>query len=263
MQLKVGGELVLITQAADGSIGNALYRVAGVLRPVEPNFDRMGVLMSIKAYQYLMYLEDGFHELAIHTADLKQLDEPQQAIRKLLVELNEEQPLDELGGSAMVRNWRELTPTISDMLELSKVMVYIVGFIIVGLASLGMLNTMLMAVHERTHEFGILLSIGMSRWWLLTMVLFESFCLALVSAAAGSLLGIIVAGYFERHGIDFSESMPDGYDWAGIAFEPIMRGYLLPEDVLISAILMIVIAMFASVIPSWHTVRLKPAEVLR
>ena len=65
----------------------------------------------------------------------------------------------------------------------------IVGIIVVGLASLGMLNTMLMAVHERTHEFGILLSIGMKRRWLLVMVLFESFFLALVSAVVGSILG--------------------------------------------------------------------------
>ena len=263
MHLAIGDELVLITQASDGSIGNALFRIAGVLRPVEPNFDRMGVLMSIEAYQYLMYMEEGFHELALWTNDLTALEQPQQAIDSLLAELATEQPLDELGGAALVRNWRQLTPAISDMLELSKAMVLIVGFIIVGLASLGMLNTMLMAVHERTHEFGILLSIGMSRWWLLTMVMFESLCLALVSAVAGSIVGTFVAIYFEEHGIDFSASMPDGYDWNGIAFEPIMRGYFEPQHLLTSSLLMITIALIASIIPSWRTIRLKPAEVLR
>jgi ABC-type lipoprotein release transport system permease subunit len=263
MHIAIGDELVLITQAADGSIGNALFRVAGVLRPVEPNFDRMGVLMSIEAYQYLMYLESGFHELALWTPDLTTLEQPQQAIDALLSKLATAQPLDELGGAAMVRNWRQLTPTVSDMLELSKTMVLIVGFIIVGLASLGMLNTMLMAVHERTHEFGILLSIGMSRWWLLIMVMFESLCLSLVSAVAGCIVGFFISGYFEEHGIDFSESMPDGYDWGGIAFEPVMRGYFEPQHLLTSSLLMISIAMLASIIPSWRTVRLKPAEVMR
>jgi ABC-type lipoprotein release transport system permease subunit len=263
MHLDIGGELVLITQAADGSIGNALFRIAGVLRPVEPNFDRMGVLMSIEAYQYLMYLDEGFHELALKGADLTNLEPTQQSIDTLLSKLALEQPLDELGGAAIIRNWRQLTPAIADMLELSKSMVLIIGLIIVGLASLGMLNTMLMAVHERTHEFGILLSIGMSRWWLLTMVMFESLCLALLSAVAGSIVGAIVAGYFEEHGIDFSASMPDGYDWAGIVFEPVMYGYLEPQHLVTSSLLMIVISLLASVIPSWRTVRLKPAEVLR
>jgi putative ABC transport system permease protein len=263
MHLEIGGELVLITQAADGSIGNALFRIAGVLRPVEPNFDRMGVLMSIDAYQHLMYLEDGFHELAIKCADLTMLEPTQQAIDKLLRQLATEQPLDELGGAAQVRNWRELTPAIADMLELSKSMVLIIGFIIVGLASLGMLNTMLMAVHERSREFGILLSIGMSRWWLLTMVMFESLCLALVSALAGSLVGALLSHYFQVHGIDFSASMPDGYDWAGIVFEPVMYGYFKPQHLVSSSLLMIVISLLASIIPSWRTIRLKPAEVLR
>jgi len=263
MKLRPGSELVLVTQAADGSIGNALYRVAAVLRPLEPNFDRMGVLMSIEAYQQLMYLENGFHELAIKLDDIGQLDTVQAALDAELVKLQREEPLDALGGAALLRNWRQLNPTISDMLELSHTMVLIVGAIVVGLASLGMLNTMLMAVHERSHEFGILLAIGMKRWWLLLMVMLESFFLALVAAVAGSLLGVLIGGYFEEHGIDFSKSMPDGYDWAGIVFEPKMSAYLEPAYLLYGSMLMILVTLVASLIPSWRTVRLKPAEVMR
>lgn len=263
MKVGPGDELVLVTQAADGSIGNALFRIAAVLKPMEPNFDRMGVLMSIEAYQQLMYLENGFHELAIKLDNPAALEAVQTAVVRELEILVKEQPLDELGGAPVVQNWRELTPAIADMLELSKTMMVIVGFIVVGLASLGMLNTMLMAVHERTHEFGILLAIGMKRSLLLLMVLFESFFLALLSALAGSLLGILVSLYVVEHGIDFSETMPDGYDWAGIVFEPVMTGYLEPMHVLNGSLLMICVTLLASLLPSWRTVRLKPAEVMR
>lgn len=263
MNLQPGSELVLVTQAADGSIGNALYRVAAVLKPLEPNFDRMGVLMSIEAYQRLMSLEGGFHELVVRLDDATRLETVQAALDEELTKLTSAQPLDELGGAPLVRNWRQLTPLIADMLELSKMIVFIVGFIIIGLASMGMLNTMLMAVHERTHEFGILLAIGMKARWLLLMVLFESFFLALVSALTGALLGLAVVGYFEKHGIDFSGTLPDGYDWGGIVFEPVMQVHLLPMDLLYACILMIVITMLSSLIPSWRTVRLKPAEVMR
>lgn len=263
MKLEPGSELVLVTQAADGSIGNALYRVAAVLKPLEPNFDRMGVLMSVEAYQHLMYLEDGFHELAIRLDDINELESVQARLEASLKQLTAEQPLDKLGGAPLVRNWRQLTPAVADLLELSNTFLFIVGFIVVGLASLGMLNTMLMAVHERTHEFGILLSIGMKRRWLLLMVLFESFFLALVSAAAGAFIGILLSGYFEEHGIDFSASMPDGYDWAGIVFEPVMTGYLELGHVFDASVLMILVTLVASLIPSWRIVRLKPAEVMR
>lgn len=263
MKLEPGSELVLVTQAADGSIGNALYRVAAVLKPLEPNFDRMGVLMSIEAYQGLMYLQDGFHELVVHLDDATQLEAVQAELDVELKKLVTAQPLDELGGAPVVRNWRQLTPLIADMLELSKVMIFITGSVVIALASMGMLNTMLMAVYERTHEFGILLAIGMKRRWLLLMVLFESLFLALVSALAGALVGLAIVGYFEKHGIDFSGSLPDGYDWGGMNFAPVVHVYLDPMDLVYACILMIVITMLASLIPSWRTVRLKPAEVMR
>ena len=142
-------------------------------------------------------------------------------------------------------------------------MLLLMGLIVVGLASLGMLNTMLMAVHERSHEFGILLAIGMKRRRLLLMVLLESLFLALVSALVGSLAGAVLAHYLETDGIDFSASMPDGYDWGGIVFEPVMKGYLEPGQIVEACLLMIVVSLIASLIPSWRTVRLKPAEVLR
>lgn len=263
MRVEPGDELVLVTQAADGSIGNALYRVAAVLKPLEPNFDRMGVLMSIEAYQQLMYLDNGFHELAIKVNDLTQLENIQSSIIEKLNKLTTTDPLDELGGKPVVRNWRQLNPAVADLLEMSKAFVFIIGFIIISLASLGMLNTMLMAVHERTHEFGILLAIGMKRRWLLLMVLFESFFLSLLSAFVGSVIGLIINNYFEEHGIDFSQSMPDGYDWAGMIFEPIMKGYLEPIDLVYACLMMMVVTMLASLIPSWQTIRLKPAEVMR
>lgn len=263
MKLVPGSEMVLVTQAADGSIGNALYRIAGILKPQDPSFDRMGVLMSIEAYQQLMYLQDGFHELVVHLDDINQLITVQAELDRTLQKLTGEQPLDELGGQPQVRNWRQLVPMIADMLEISKTMVFIIGFIIIGLASMGMLNTMLMAVHERGHEFGILLSIGMKRRWLLLMVLFESFFLALVSALVGAMVALGVVGYFERHGIDFSDSLPDGYDWGGIIFEPVMQVHLELMDLLSACVLMIAISLVSSLIPSWRIVRLKPAEVMR
>ena len=263
MKAEPGDELVLVTQAADGSIGNALYRIAAVLKPLEPNFDRMGVLMSIEAYQQLLYLDNGFHELAIKVNDLTQLENIQAAIIEKLNKLTTTEPLDKLGGKPVVRNWRQLNPAVADLLEMSKAFVFIIGFIIISLASLGMLNTMLMAVHERTHEFGILLAIGMKRRWLLLMVLFESFFLSLVSALVGSVIGLIINDYFEEHGIDFSQSMPDGYDWAGMIFEPVMKGYLEPVDLGYACLMMMVVTMLASLIPSWQTIRLKPAEVMR
>ncbi len=261
LQIEIGDELILVTQAIDGSIGNALFDVAAVLKPLEPNFDRSGVLMSVDAYKDLMYLEDGFHELAIKLDATANLIVYQQAIARHLEALSRIHPLDSLGGPPAVRNWRQLSVTVSDMLDLSKSMIWIIGFIVVALASLGMINTMMMAIYERTHEFGVLLAIGMKRIWLVLLVLMEASILAVVSAMVGSALSLLIIKLILKNGIDFSQLMPDGFDWAGIVFEPVMPLEVLPEHILIACLLMYVVALVASLIPSWRIGRLRPVQI--
>ena len=262
MQLTPGSELVLVTQAADGSIGNDLYRVAGILKPLSPDFDRSGVLMSTAAYRDLMYLDQGVHELAIRLDRPDELTATQQRIRKVVDRLVAERPLDELGGPAVVRNWREINPAVADMLALSETMLLIIGLIVIGLAAMGVLNTMLMAIHERSHEFGILLAIGMKRRWLLAMVLCESFFLSLVAVVVGVAGGLGVVAWLGEDGIDFSAALPDGYDWAGMVFEPVIPLHLVAGHVVDAALLLIAITLLAALIPSWRISRLKPAEVM-
>ncbi|MDH5232066.1 MAG: ABC transporter permease [Gammaproteobacteria bacterium] len=262
MSIKPGDSIVLITQAIDGSIGNDIFQVAGVFKPIEPNFDRMGVLMSIEAYQSLMGLTHGFHELAVSIEDNKQLIAIKEDIQNAINVMSSTIAFDKQSGAINVRTWREIIPAISDMLDASAAATYVLGMVIVGLASLGMLNTMLMAVHERTFEFGILLSIGMSRFTLLMMIMIESFYLSVLSAIFGSLSGWAGAMYLQVYGIDMSGVLPDGFDFAGIIFDPIWRAYFTPESIITSIILMMSIAMIASIFPSWQTTRLKPVEVL-
>lgn len=271
MGVTVGDELVLVSQAADGSIGNDLFRVAGILKPINPTFDRMGVLMSIESYKALMYLETGIHEIIVNfefeplqTSNSEDgLSQLQRLLMTQIMAQEQAQPLDKLGGKIQVRNWREVAPSLSKMLALSHSMMLVIGVVVMGLASLGMLNTMLMAVHERRQEFAILRAIGMKRRWLLLMVSLESLFLALISAVMGSLFGTWMSLRFEQHGIDFSASMPDGYDWAGMVFEPVMYGLLLPEHIYQSCLLMLLISMLASLFPAWLSTHHSPAESMR
>ncbi|MCL4746211.1 MAG: ABC transporter permease [Burkholderiaceae bacterium] len=263
MKLDPGDELILVTQAADASIGNALYRVAGVLRPVDPGFDRSGVLMSIEAFRALMVLEDGFHELSVRLDDVATLGQAQAAFERELASLNSESALDALGGRAVVRNWRQVVPAVADMLQLYGAVVWVIGLIVVALASLGMLNTMLMAIHERTREFGLLRAIGMNRGWLLAMVLIESLFLAIVSALAGSALGLGLVSGVLRDGIDLSANLPDGFDFAGMVIDPVLRMHLEPIDLVYACLLVIGVTMVAALVPSLRVVRVRPAESMR
>lgn len=261
LQLGLGDELVLITQAADGSIGNGLFRVAGILKPLEPGFDRSGVLMSIEAFQSLMFLPDGVHELAAVAGDPSQVAAAQARIEDAVLRWPGPLP-DAESGAVRVRRWDEINPGLADMLSLNENLMSIVMGIIFGIAGLGMLNTVLMAIHERRREFGMLLAMGMSRARLLAMVLLESFFLALLAAALGAALGSGWALWLQRHGLDFSGWLPNGLDWAGVTIDARYEAFLTAADVWRSAVLMLAIVMAAALIPAWRTVRYRPAEVM-
>ena len=200
--------------------------------------------------------------MAIKLDEISKLAMYQALLNQQLESLSLTDPLDTLGGQPVVRNWRELSVAVSDMLDLSKSMIWIIGFIVVALASLGMVNTMMMAIYERTHEFGVLLAIGMKRLWLVLMVLLEASILAVVSAIAGTALSVLIIKIILKNGIDFSQLMPDGFDWAGVVFEPVMPLDMLLHHILIACLLMYVVTLLASLIPSWRIGRLKPVEAL-
>ncbi len=257
-----GDELVLVSQAVDGSVANGLFVVKGVLTSADPALDRAGVVMSVEAWREWMYLPTGVHELAMK---IPEGDDVWVMKARIAQWLRVKEPLvdDAESGPPIARTWQEILPVVANMLSVSEGMLLLIGGMVVGLASLGMLNTMLMAIHERQHELATLLALGMSRGALVTLVIVEAFILALMAAAVGSCVAYFLGRRFEVTGIDFSAYLPEGYDWGGMMFEPVMRGYFLPEQFVQSCVLMIGVALVSAGVPAWRIARMQIVSVLR
>jgi putative ABC transport system permease protein len=263
LQVDVGSELVLITQAADGSIGNGLFLVRGVLAPVDPTFDRMGVLLSIDAFNSLMFIDGGVHELAVNVGDPGTIDtahaELERAVRawpgRAMLEADG-------GGPIVVRTWAQINPELHGMLVNSKALIYIVAVIVFVIAAMGILNTMLMATYERRHELAILLALGMGRGAMMLMVLLEGLFLACFGALVGSGTGVALALYLQVYGFDWSRWLPEGLDLMGVVMDPVYYGHLRLEHVLISVAMLLGTTLVAVLVPSWRTGRLQPARAL-
>jgi ABC-type lipoprotein release transport system permease subunit len=263
LRLDLGGELVLITQAADGSIGNGLFEVRGVLNSIDPAFDRMGVLMSLEAFNSLMVLDEGVHELAVRVPELEDLELARDEIAAAAQAWPGSAALTEdEGGPARVRTWRQINPDLSDMIASSQAAIYIVAAIVFVIAAMGVLNTMLMATYERRHELGILLALGMGRWAMMAMVLLEAFFLACFAGAAGSITGGALAWHLQVNGIDFSAWLPEGLDLMGVVLEPVYFGYTRPDHYAISLAMLVLTTLIAALLPSWRTARMNPVRAL-
>lgn len=262
LNIAVHDEIVLMTQALDGSIGNDIYRVAAIFKPISPTFDRSGVVMAMTDFEVLMALSDGFHELVVKTQEPNSVALTAKALERDLENLSGAAPLDALGGAIEVRTWKTLVPMVGEMLALSGAMMFMVGGVLVGLAALGMVNTMLMAMHERVHELGILRALGLRAGAVCLLVLLEAFFLGITATVLGAGLGVLVTLYFSKTGIDFSEALPEGYDWGGMVFEPVMQVSLDTSIIIPAGLLMVGLTLLAVVLPARRVLKRAPVEML-
>ena len=109
------------------------------------------------------------------------------------------------------------------MLVLQEASIVIVAFIFLLAASMGLLNTMFMATHDRVYEFGMLIALGTRPWRIVRDVLMEALLLGTVSAFIGALLGGAVSFYFQTTGgMDLTTWQGNSLEVSGIIYVSIV-----------------------------------------
>jgi ABC-type lipoprotein release transport system permease subunit len=249
---EVGAEVAVVTQATDGSIGNELLRVQGIFRTGLAGLDRTLAIARVADLQALLALApERVHEIVTRTADPRRAAEIAAALAAA----------GTLPPGARIESWQSLAPALVDYLALLRgwnwVMVGIVG----TFAALGVLNTMLMAVFERTRELGVLAALGMRPWQLLAMVLAESAALAVIGLAGGLVLGAAGMSYFVAHGWDLSR-WTRGLTIAGVLVDPVLRGAWTWDTAAGTALALGAITILAALLPARRAARLRPVEAL-
>ena len=245
----IGDELVIVTQAADGSIGNDLYRVAGILKGISEEIDRSTVMMSLADFRSLFSLHDVATEIVLRRNDAT---EDLTLIRnriKLAVPDQE------------VKTWKEIFPAVSDMLELTDASIYILLTIIYLAGSLIMLNTMLMSVFERIKELGIMMAIGFRPMQVLLLIFLETFFLTLCGALMGLACGVSLSLYLTYYGLDLT-SITEGFSFVGIAAEPHWFAVTTFNTVCPPFIFLFVLSLLAVIYPAIKASLLKPVDAL-
>jgi ABC-type antimicrobial peptide transport system permease subunit len=138
-------------------------------------------------------------------------------------------------------------------------MVIFIGIILLALL-FGIINTMLMAVLERTKELGMLMAIGMNKAKVFTMILLETVMLSFVGGICGILLGWALNLYFGVKGIDLG-AWSTAYK--SIGFDTLVYTKLSLSISLEIAVMVIVTGVIASIYPALKALKLKPAEAIR
>jgi ABC-type lipoprotein release transport system permease subunit len=248
LQAQIGSEIVVVVQAADGSLGNELFTMTGMLKAVGDSIDRNAALIHAVDFVELFVSGDRVHEIAFNSRG--------------------KVPLEALGaltaGAAPteeVKSWRQLLPEVSDMVNLFDAFIWIFGLIFLLAAGMGVMNTMLMATYERMREFGILKALGATPWRIIGDVAAEALVLGALGTILGALLGFAGSYYLKEVGLDLS-IFAGTYSVGGVAFDPIWRATISPKIFYIPVVLMMVISLVAALYPAVLAARLDPVRAI-
>ncbi|GAB4246746.1 MAG: ABC transporter permease [Acidobacteriota bacterium] len=247
LHLAVGDELVVVSQASDGSLANDLYSVVGILPKTGSNAAVGRLYLHLEDMQELFYLPEGVHELVIVLDSLDQVDAVTAELRNRLASV----PL-------VVEPWPEFARSFYVAMQADKKGNWVSLGIILLISAVGILNTVLMAVLERTREFGVLRSLGTRRGQLIALVLLETACLTLLAAGAGSLVALGVNSWLAETGI----ALPQPITYGGMQFSHMYSEVSAP-CFYIPAAAFLATALLVSLGPAWRAAHMRPAEALR
>jgi ABC-type antimicrobial peptide transport system permease subunit len=231
-----------------GNPVQGIFRVCGIYKTTNTGFDQVTVFVNAGE---LAKLYGGgeilTHEIAIMLNDISDAG----AVREKLAEIP---------GDNSVRTWRELAPDAA-MMNDYMVMYYIIfiGIIMLALA-FGIINTMLMAILERTKELGMLMAIGMNRRKIFKMIMFETIFLTAVGAVAGMILGWTITSALGKTGIHFT-GWGEGFEAIGFAAR--VYPVVTPSFLAFTTVMVVATAMIASIWPARKALKLNPVEALR
>lgn len=194
------------------------YSVVGLFQSNSPEFDQSAFLISHRAAQELLYLEDQTRQVRVVLQDESDAEAVAARFAAGHAGGSNTDP-DEPAGSAQpdsstlsserlrVQTWREINGGLAVLLEMFDVMMYAVNLLILIVAATVITNAILMNVFEKIQEFGMMRAIGLTRKAQFGLVLAEGSSYGVIGSLLGVAIGVPVVLWFAEHGIYFGEMM--------------------------------------------------------
>lgn len=244
-KVKVRSKLVLTLQDIEGEFAMAAFKVVGIYNTGNAMYDKSNIFARRQDIQKLLGIETGLHEIAV-SLKTNELSE------SMAEKYQQDYP------SLEVMPWMDLMPGMRYMIETMDIYtIMIVGIIEIALL-FSIINTMLMAVLERTRELGMLMAIGMRKPKVFSMIMIETVYLSLVGGPLGLLLAYLAVQYFGKYGIDLGDAA-----YGEMGFSNIVYPFLAAAEYLNVAIMVLIMAILAAIFPAYKALQLNPAEAIR
>ena len=247
LKLNLNKKAILTFQDTEGNLASGAFRIAAIYKTVNAPYDDSNVFVNISDVDSLCGIPNQINEIAVLLKSSESLDECQENLKRMF-------PKTE------IQNWKEIAPELGYTVSVGDKMMFIFMGIIMLALGFGIVNTMMMAVLERTREIGMLMALGMNKFKIFMMILMETFFLILAGCPIGILLALVTIAITQRTGIDFSQ-YSEAYSSFG--YSSIFYPSLSVKQFGMMLLLVVITAFVSALFPARKALQLNPAESLK
>lgn len=247
LKIRLNAKVVLTLVDKNNTVTSGAFRVKGIYRTDNAPYDEMNVFVRTSSLFPLTTLTDERNEIAVLLEDGDDLPVILSSMRNSFPSLE-------------ILDWMQLAPEMSIYVDvLDQSMIIFMGIIMLALA-FAIINTMLMAVLERTSELGVLMALGMEKARIFQMVFYETVLLILAGLPLGAIAGWLSVSYYGRRGVDLSDHKEV---LASFGFSEKIYPNLNPDDFIIMLELVCLTAILSGLLPARRALKLTPSEAIR
>lgn len=243
LNLKVGDPINLLVNTSNGDVDQQVFTIRGLVNTTYPSFDRGTVYLPLEKAQTITRAEDRASTIFILLTDRQQTD-------LVVAALQTEQ--------YKLVTFSEMNKLLAETEQMTSGYMVLIYLVVLAITAAVIVNTLIMAVFERTREIGILSAIGMKSSRILWMFLVESFLLAVGGIVLGLAIGLGLVAYATQYGF----LLPD-FGMTGIMIGERIYAYLTMQDAVTLTITAFVITLIASIYPASIAARMEPVDAMR
>jgi putative ABC transport system permease protein len=244
LALKQGDTAAVIATTADGLMNAMDIEIGDVYNTGSSGTNDKFILLPYEFTQQL-YDVEGAHRLILKLKDIGDIDEVRTALEQLFSD-------NKLGLE--LKNWNELSAFYNQVKNMLEGMFSFLFMLILVVVGMSILNTMSMAVMERTREIGTLRAVGVQRKGIIKLFRYEG----LIIAVLGCLLGLVLTGLntAAAHMLEVTYVPPGSSEAVPLTF------LHLPENLIFYFVILVSIALFASVMPAKRAAKMNLVDAL-
>lgn len=243
---RLGDEVVLVSQAADGSIANDAYAVVGLVDSGGGSVFENTLYLSLEDAQELFALPDAAHEIVVIAQSLRSVADLTQRLQTGMANRGLE-----------ISPWQEFAKAFYVAMEADKKGTWITLGIILLIVAISVLNTVLMNVLERTREYGVMRAIGTRPGLLFGLVVLETTMMAIIASVFGAGTAFALNSWLSETGVAFPEPITyGGMEFSRFYTEINAHSFYVP------ALTVLLAAVLVSALPALRAARIAPAQAI-